>query len=246
MLSEAEPSDLVLIRDAPAAGEHHRLYFGANATAGVDLEFHNHLFSVGTIVAKVFVSSRPGGSQAADAIARAAADRMAQAQAGGPRSSPAASPAASLDPDAVVALEGGLTVRVGEDVRGCRGERDRAFRGELAGIACTLAGQTLVVRLLDSRANLDRAFTDYTGSPASARGACREGPALEPRMADGEQVGQLACYTTDTGERVFIWTDERFDIIAWIVSTDATFPRLYRLYANAGPYATPYDDPDFQ
>lgn len=65
-------------------------------------------------------------------------------------------------------------------------------------------------------------------------------------MAEGDRVGQLACYRTEAGERVFIWTDERFDIIAWIVSSDATFTRLYRLYADAGPYSTLYDGSDFQ
>jgi len=66
-------------------------------------------------------------------------------------------------------------------------------------------------------------------------------------MDGGVRVGQLDCYDATDGTRVFIWTDERFDILSWFVSTkDRPFKQLYQLYASAGPIAvgTPAATPE--
>ncbi len=240
-LSERVASSLKRVRNAPTVGENHRLYAGSMEMAGMTLEFQNHLFTVGPIAAKVFVSARPGGDPRADAtaIALAAAARMA-AEPAEPTIRPDPTPAPSGGPDIAPLLEALLAAHVADDITGCEPVRERAFPGELAAITCPIgsADERLVMRQLESPAALAETFTQFSGSEAGETGACQQRAALEPRMDGDERVGQLACYDADDGTRVFIWTDERFNVLSWFISTqERPLKQLFQLYQSVGPFA---------
>jgi len=248
VISEREASGLKRGKQEPAIGDLHRLYSGTQTVSGSRIAFNNHLFTVGSMAAKVFVSGAPGSAAAARSIAEIAATRMGDAQIGAPIGSPEPDPAASPGataspgPDLSGIFEAVLVARVGPgiDPTTCSPIKERAFPDELGAISCPIGtkGEVLVLRQMPSTDAMATTFVPFMGDRTGPTGTCQKEAALEPRMDGDAQVGQLACYDTEEPTRVFIWTDERFDIISWFISKpDRPFKALDRLYLEAGPIA---------
>jgi hypothetical protein len=256
VISERDASDLKLRPNEEPIGDLHRLYSGSTTVSGQKLAFNNHLLTVGSMAAKVFVSGAPGSANAARAIAADAARRMGDAQVGVPIATPdptpeptpeptpvpttAPLPSAEPGPDLSALFEAALIARVGPgiDPSTCGSVVERAFPGELAGISCAIGDQDelLVMRQMESTQALRDAFVPFMGDKNGPTGTCATEPALEPRLDGDVQVGQLACYDTTDPSRVFIWTDERFDTMAWVVAQqERSFADLNDLYLSAGP-----------
>jgi len=168
---------------------------------------------------------------------------LAQAPSASPVPAPvnlSPAPSASADPGMTPIREAILLTHVADGVTGCLPERVRAFPGEIAAVFCPVgaADERLVMRQFDSLEALATTFTDFSVGTPGETGACRTAPALEPRLDGGESVGQLACYDASDGTRVFIWTDERFDVLSWVISSqDRPFEQLYLQNAALGPVA---------
>lgn len=249
VISERDASKLKLQKDEPPIGELHRLYQGTTEASGIKLAFNNHIFTVGPMAAKVFVSGRPGSAPGARRIAEAAAANMSAALEGvTPEPSPIVDPTPSPvpsgapGPDVSSMFEPILVAHVGSgvDPTSCTPVKERAFAGELAAISCPIgsSGEILTMRQLDSAGSLEVAFESFKGSTPGQTGACETTPALEPRLDGGVTVGQLACYDATDGSRVFIWTDDRFHQIAWFVAVQTRpFADLWAQYLSAGPVA---------
>lgn len=252
VISERGASNLKLRANEDPIGDLHRLYQGSTELSGQRFAFNNHLLTVGSIAAKVFVTGAPGSANAARSIAEDAARRMGDAQVGAPLPTPeptpeptpipttAPLPSVAPGPDLSALFEAALISRVGPgiDPSTCVSVPERAFPGELAAISCSIGdvGELLVMRQMASTQALRDAFVPFMGDKNGPTGTCATEAALEPRMDGDVQVGQLACYDTSDPTRVFIWTDERFDTMAWVVAQPGrSFADLNTLYLSAGP-----------
>lgn len=249
-ISEKTGSGLTKVKNAPEVGDNHRLYRGTSEQSGLKLEFENHLFTVGPVAAKVFVSSMNAADPAADAqgIAEAAAARMSAVATGtdpsfAPTPEPTVAPSqptgsATPGPDVSTIFEGILLAHAANTLSGCFPVKERAFAGELAGIACPISSdENVVFRLMDSPEAMAAAFDPFAQEKAGKAGTCETKAALEPRLDGNDKVGQLSCYDAKDKTRVFMWTDDRWNILSWVVSSKPrNFKSMYKTARTSGPF----------
>ncbi|MEZ5098917.1 MAG: protein kinase [Thermoleophilia bacterium] len=124
---------------------------------------------------------------------------------------------------------------------GREAETTRGF-GSIAGVDCPTNGP---VRAFYELFPTVESMNDYYASQLDAAsvqrnsGDCQAGNVGEnfyTQPVDGQQVraGRFACYFSDQGQPIFIWTNQRFRILGFALRTDGG--RLYQWWTGAGPF----------
>jgi hypothetical protein len=236
ILSEAEASGLAPVMFVEPIGEHGRYYFGVQQAEGSEIQLHNYLFHVGPIAAKVFIAGSDIEEGAPALIAQAAVDRIsasfdrvAASPAASASPSAAVSPAPSGSPGAGAGPVGDLLTHVPAVIRAtCKAHEPTGVA--IAEVSCLLDDIEASYALYPNAIAIDGDFHAITAElPSERTSTCGEGAYLGVFRVggtdDGEVVGQLACWTDDSGATIAA-TDKRPMVLLMLRDPDGDLSAL--------------------
>lgn len=235
ILSEADATGLAPVMFEEPIGEHGRHYFGTSQANDPALHFHNYLFHVGPVAAKVFIASGEDvGPEVSATVAAAAVTRMGgqpRPPAGSPAPDATAPLAASDDPGPAAAI----LQHVPAALRGTCQPLD-ASGSEIASVSCaTGSGVSVLYALYGNGIAVDGDFATVTSGLATPRaGTCAEGPFLGTYEVAGEVVGQLACWTAD-GAGYLVASDKRIPMIVLLLGREGGTAALEEALTRLAP-----------
>ena len=244
-LSEASTTGLTPLTGVPAMGD--ETYGFGRETQGVSgpVVIRAYLFRVGSVVAKVLAGGSAISAEEAQAIAQAAAARVVAAgppAPGSPRPAPTPTPAPVDSPGAPLP-SGDLTALLLAHIPAgiaptCTPDTQRLWDGELVTLVCTPTDADVKVTYsgFDTADHMGAAYQsslDTIDLSALADG-CDAGTWTGPYQLDGQDVGQVTCWSEPNGHAI-MWSDDRLSIMSVAVSPSLDAAGLYLWWIDAGP-----------
>jgi hypothetical protein len=243
ILSEAATTGLTPLTGVPAMGD--ETYGFGRDTPGTDgpVTIRAYLFRVGSVVAKVLAGGPDISGDQAQAIAQAAAGRVAAAGSpvpGSPRPAPTPSP---VDSPAPPLPSGDLTAlllaHIPADIApGCTADSQRLWEGEVVTLVCASSDADIEVTYsgFDTADHMGAAYQSSldTIDLSTLAAACDMGTWTGAYQLDGQDVGQATCWSEPNGQAI-MWSDDRLSILAVAVSPSLDASSLYQWWLDAGP-----------
>lgn len=243
ILSESAATGQRPVPSPPVIGSDGRVYGLETTGAEGSVLLRTYLFRVGPVVAKVVVGGPQVSASDADAIARAAAARMEAAgppPTGTPRpTAPPTSTPAPTQPLPTGDLSSLLLAHIPDPIAaGCDADDQRLWQGEVATLVCTDVDQGVTVTYSGfvDVPSLQAAYEDSLASLdiSEVAAACDLGTYTAPYRVDGDDVGQITCWS-EQGGRAIMWSDERLAILSVAVTRSLDSAGLYLWWLAAGP-----------
>ncbi len=242
-LSETDTTHLRPLPDVPDLGRTSHAYGLDVPDDAAPVVIRNYVFQDGPVVSKVLAGGPGITAEQAEAIAVAAAARVRQAGTPAPGTpAPAPSPgpvgtsAAPLPSGDLVPL---LRAHVPEVIAAtCTPDEQRLWQGELTTLVCSPTDADVQVTYsgFDTVDDMGRAYQSSldTIDLSSAAASCDQGTFTGTYQVDGEDVGQVTCWSEPNG-RAIMWSDDRLSILSVAVSPSLDPAALYLWWLDAGP-----------
>jgi hypothetical protein len=245
ILSEAATTGLTPLTGVPVMGDE-TYGFGrdTDGTAG-PVTIRAYLFRVGSVVAKVVAGGADITGDQAQAIAQAAAGRVAAAGPpvpGSPRPAPTRSPSLLASPAPSVPagdLTGLLLAHIPADIAStCTPDPQRLWEGELVTLVCGPSDADIEVTYsgFDTAEHMGAAYQSSldTIDLSSLAASCDTGTWTGTYQLEGQDVGQATCWSEPNGQAI-MWSDDRLSILSVAVSPSLDASSLYQWWLDAGP-----------